>query len=200
MILKIVYGHDTMPGKDPLVEVVDEAMSQFIHMSRPGAYLVDFLPILRFIPSWFPGGGFKKEAKYNRKTLLDMINMPFSLVQDQMVCILVSSRNPFLMVDVPQKKGIAPPSYVSNLLSADDYTPDQEYAVKTSAATVYAGGADTVCPLLLCPLGPSPNAARTDQRAGPRILSPHAAVAGAAEEGSSRNRPCCRKRSLAGLQ
>lgn len=92
MILKIVYGHDTQSGHDPLVEIVDEAMSQFIVLSRPGAYLVDYFPLLRFVPSWFPGAQFKRDAKYYRKTLNDMIELPFREVQEKMVsfCCLYS--------------------------------------------------------------------------------------------------------------
>ncbi|TCD66583.1 hypothetical protein EIP91_001140 [Steccherinum ochraceum] len=125
MILKIVYGYDIKPGHDPLVEIVDEAMSQWIYLSRPGAYMVDFFPWLAYIPSWFPGATFKREGKKFRKTLDDLIHEPFKIVQAQM------------------NQGTAPPSYVSNILSADDYTPDQEWSVKASAATVGAAGADT---------------------------------------------------------
>ncbi|TCD66168.1 hypothetical protein EIP91_001722 [Steccherinum ochraceum] len=125
MILKIVYGYEIKPGNDPFVEIVDEAMSQFIYLSRPGAYMVDFFPWMRFIPSWFPGAHFKREGKKFRSTMDDMIHVPFNYVKDKM------------------KEGNAPPSYVANLLSSDDYTPDQDWGIKTSAATVYAGGADT---------------------------------------------------------
>ncbi|THH31823.1 hypothetical protein EUX98_g2367 [Antrodiella citrinella] len=47
---------------------------------------------------------------------------------------------PFREVHKQLKEGKATPSFVSNLLSADDYTPDMDYAIKTSAATIYAGG------------------------------------------------------------
>ena len=43
-----------------------------------------------------------------------------------------------------QKAGIAPPSYVHSVLSADDYTANQEYDVKISAASAYVGAVDTV--------------------------------------------------------
>lgn len=87
MILKIVYGYDVKPGSDHLVDIVDRTMANFNRISRPGAYLCNYLPLMRFIPSWFPGGGFKNEAKAYRKTHMDMINIPFTLVQDQMVSI-----------------------------------------------------------------------------------------------------------------
>ncbi|THH27951.1 hypothetical protein EUX98_g6235 [Antrodiella citrinella] len=120
MILKIVYRHDTKAGHDPLVELVDEAMSQFIMLSRPGAYAVDFIPWLKYVPAWFPGAKFQREAKYCRQTLTNMIE-----VKEQM------------------KQGKTAPSFVSKLLSADDYTPEMEYSVKTSAASIHSARADS---------------------------------------------------------
>jgi len=100
-------------------------MAQFITVSKLGAYLVDSLPWLRYVPSWFPGAQFKRDAKHYYDTLTDMIDVPFHEVQEKM------------------NQGVAAPSFVSNLLSADDYTPDKAYGIKSSAAAIYAGGADT---------------------------------------------------------
>ncbi|KIJ25993.1 hypothetical protein M422DRAFT_236734 [Sphaerobolus stellatus SS14] len=38
-------------------------MHNFAEAALPGNFLVDTLPILRYVPSWIPGGGFKKTAK-----------------------------------------------------------------------------------------------------------------------------------------
>ncbi|KAH9170063.1 cytochrome P450 oxidoreductase [Lactarius sanguifluus] len=40
---------------------------------RPGAWLVDTLPILRYIPAWMPGAGFKKFVK---RRMLDKTAVP----------------------------------------------------------------------------------------------------------------------------
>lgn len=88
MILKIIYGYSVKSGK-PLVEIVNKAMTEFSILSCPGTYRVDHIPFMRFIPSWMPGGGFKKEAKVFRQSLLDMINVPFDLVKKQMVRMLL---------------------------------------------------------------------------------------------------------------
>lgn len=86
VILKIIYGYNMKPGKNRLVEIVNVAMAQFDHLLKPGAFLVDSLPFLQFIPSWFPGGGFKTKAKFYRQTLANMLNFPFDVVKEQMVC------------------------------------------------------------------------------------------------------------------
>ncbi|TCD66167.1 hypothetical protein EIP91_001721 [Steccherinum ochraceum] len=123
--LKIAYGYETKVGHDDLVELVDEAMDQFTFLSKPGRYLVDFFPILKYVPAWVPGATFQRKAAFYRKTLTDMINIPFEMAQKQL------------------KAGTAKPSFTTDLLSADDYNSQKEYALKTSAATIYAGGADT---------------------------------------------------------
>lgn len=85
MILNIVYGYTIKAETDPLVKLANEALGQFVYVSRPGSYTVDFIPWLRFLPSWFPGTGFLKEAKIFKKTTEAMASVPFDLVKSQMV-------------------------------------------------------------------------------------------------------------------
>lgn len=69
--------------------IVKKAMNDLSYLSRPGSYMVNYLPILRFMPSWLPGGTFKIEAKQYRKTLSEMIDIPFELVKEQVVRTVV---------------------------------------------------------------------------------------------------------------
>ena len=85
MILKIIYGYDVKPENDHLLGIVKKAMNDFSYLSRPGSHMVNYLPVLRFMPSWLPGGTFKTEAKQYRKTLCEMIDIPFELVKQQVV-------------------------------------------------------------------------------------------------------------------
>ena len=43
-----------------------------------------------------------------------------------------------------QKAGTATQSFTADLLSAEDYNEQKAFALKTCAATIFAGGADTV--------------------------------------------------------
>lgn len=123
VILQITYGYKVQTDNDPMVRVVDNAMDQFSELVVPGAYLVDTLPILRFLPSWFPGAQFKRNAKAYAATLKDMVNLPFNFTRKQMA------------------EGTAPPSFVSNQLEAGG--PNEEDIIRWAAASLYAGGADT---------------------------------------------------------
>lgn len=178
MIVEIVYGLDIASAKDRLSEIVDGTSVQFNDMSRPGAYIVDSFPILRCIPSWFPGGTFHKEAEIAKKSLIDLINVPVQMVAEQMVCDLIISRHPQPEHHM-QKAGVAPVSYVSNLLSAEDYNPGQDWTIKRSAASAYGGGADTVCQTLslIGSFWSSHTQRRSDYRTSARFLPAYAAVA-----------------------
>lgn len=85
-ILQVVYGYTASEGKDSLIEKVDESMAQFSELLKFGTYLVDFFPWLRFVPEWFPGGGWKKTLRYHRKTMEEMSSIPFEMVKERMVC------------------------------------------------------------------------------------------------------------------
>ena len=85
IILKLVYGYDVSAGKDPLVELVDTAMEQFSISSTPGAFLVDVFPLLRYVPEWFPGAGWKKNVAPWKSKLTEMTDVPFNFVTARMV-------------------------------------------------------------------------------------------------------------------
>ena len=89
-ILKVVYGYTAREGKDSFIEKVDESMAQFSELLKFGTYFVDFFPWLRFVPEWFPGGGWKKTLRYHRQTMQEMSSIPFEMVKERMVCFRLS--------------------------------------------------------------------------------------------------------------
>ena len=114
-------------GRDPLVDNVDEAVAQFSAGSLPGAWLVDVMPILRHVPEWVPGANFKRLAREWNRCLNNMIETPYNFTKQQMA------------------SGVAPPSFLSNLLSNESsLTADELKNIKWAAGSLYAGGADTV--------------------------------------------------------
>ena len=40
---------------------------------------------VKYVPEWFPGAGFQKEASEARKIVKDFVNIPFQFTLDQMV-------------------------------------------------------------------------------------------------------------------
>ncbi|KII86264.1 hypothetical protein PLICRDRAFT_55999 [Plicaturopsis crispa FD-325 SS-3] len=125
IILLVSHGYEVKGPDDPFIDLANKAIAQFSECTIPGAFLVDVFPILRYVPAWFPGAGFKKLAKEWRQTLQDMAEEPYKFVLKQM------------------DAGTAVPSFTHDLLQTKDFTDEEKVAIKWSATSVYAGGADT---------------------------------------------------------
>ena len=85
IILKITHGYTVQEGSDPYVEIADRVLDEFAKATTPGAFLVDAVPILRYVPSWFPGADFQKLAVKWRASLTHMVEAPFALVKKHIV-------------------------------------------------------------------------------------------------------------------
>ncbi|KAG6915061.1 hypothetical protein DXG01_013668 [Tephrocybe rancida] len=124
IILRISHGYQVQEKDDPLVKIADTASDQFSLSTIPGKYLVDTLPSLRHVPAWLPGAGFKRMAKEWSATLHELVDRPHNFVKQQM------------------QAGTAPVSFTSSLMDGESVDAEEEFAIKWSAASLYAGGAD----------------------------------------------------------
>ncbi|PKY03509.1 cytochrome P450 [Aspergillus campestris IBT 28561] len=161
VILKIAYGYTIEPhGRDPLVDMANDAMEEFSMAATPGVWLVDTIPWLKHLPGWLPGTGFKKTAAAWRKTLLNTIERPYRFVEEQM------------------SRGTYAPSYVASLLEEDSgqWTAEDERVAKWTAASLYLGGADTTVSSLACfflAIARNPDAQRKAQEEIDRVVGVH---------------------------
>ncbi|KAF5327657.1 hypothetical protein D9619_004794 [Psilocybe cf. subviscida] len=81
-IMSITYDYDIKAKADPFVHLVDSAVDVLSKAFLPGAAIVNVFPILRFLPSWLPGTGFKKDIVEGRELTSRMKEIPFRYVQD----------------------------------------------------------------------------------------------------------------------
>ncbi|KAJ7242999.1 cytochrome P450, partial [Mycena rebaudengoi] len=128
LIMSIAYGIDTLPSNDPYMETAEAAIDAITQAVVPGRYLVDMIPILKYVPAWFIGAGFKRQAREWKKLTDKMVQLPFQAAQR-----LVTN-------------GTAPPSYVSDKLQDIDENQDREHqekAIQDTAGIMYVGGFDT---------------------------------------------------------
>ncbi|KAJ7259486.1 hypothetical protein B0H12DRAFT_1108246 [Mycena haematopus] len=77
--MAIGYGYEVQPSNDRFVSLSENA-SVF-----PGAVAVNTFPILRYLPSWMPGAGFKLFAAESRQLTKEMREVPFDFVKQNMV-------------------------------------------------------------------------------------------------------------------
>ncbi|KAJ7625703.1 cytochrome P450 [Roridomyces roridus] len=129
VILSSTYGIEALPSDDPYVELADEAMRGLAAGNVPGVWLVDIFPILKYLPSWFPGAGFKRKALEWRGWARGMMDVPFAETKRQM------------------ELGTAPPSYTVDYLRAledSNHAFYEEYHVKATSGIMFAAGTDTI--------------------------------------------------------
>ena len=74
-VLKIVYGIHAEDVNNRYLKLAEESMDPIANALVPGKFLVEHLPILKHVPSWFPGAGWKglfirwRDSRYRAKTL-----------------------------------------------------------------------------------------------------------------------------------
>lgn len=132
-MLRILYGYETNSQKtDPVVANSNQVMEEFSKATSPGAWMVDLIPWLRYLPEWMPGAGFKKTAKIWRKHLKSSIEDPYTFVKEQMT------------------KGKDNVSYVAGLIKDVNRHIDseEEAVISWTAASMLNAGTDTTAGVL----------------------------------------------------
>ncbi|KAJ7495373.1 cytochrome P450 [Mycena latifolia] len=127
LIMAVTYGIRIEPSNDPYITLANTVVQTSALAAVPGRFLVNTLPCLKYIPSWFPGAGFKRQAKEWSKLARELVDRPFAETKREM------------------DSGIAPRSFTAEHLYGlrDQDTYYQEKHVKATAATMFAAGADT---------------------------------------------------------
>ncbi|EDR09903.1 uncharacterized protein LACBIDRAFT_189790 [Laccaria bicolor S238N-H82] len=129
-IMEICYGITVLEDNDPYISIAKEAM-EGIAEAGPGAFLVDLLPVLKYVPRWFPGAEFKRKAARWRACLCEMLERPYPRVKWEL------------------ESGNARPSILQSMISnlpdeSDPKRGEAEKMAKAVTAAAYGGGSDTI--------------------------------------------------------
>ncbi|KAF9233018.1 cytochrome P450 [Melanogaster broomeanus] len=127
-IMSVVYGYEVSSTGDPYLNIVEKATHAMTTTLAPTRIMLLFLfPFLPNIPTWAPGGGFRRRAMELKEFGRQMMDAPFRYVQDALA------------------QGTAAPSMISVALKDLDSErdADQIETIKGAAAGAYGGGADT---------------------------------------------------------
>ncbi|EMD35994.1 hypothetical protein CERSUDRAFT_52911 [Gelatoporia subvermispora B] len=117
-VITVTYGVRSASAEQEFIILAEEINRVCQKAAIPGAYLCDFVPWLKYAPSWVP---FQRVATYGRRLLDDVLDKPFKYVQKEM------------------DTGKAVPSLVQHLLSdPPEAVADFEEKVKRAAATIFA--------------------------------------------------------------
>ena len=85
LALTIAYGLPIREHDDPHLALAEEALRTVSAAVVPGAFLVDFMPFLKYVPEWMPGAGFQKTAKKYHEIQGRFRNEPFNAALRNMV-------------------------------------------------------------------------------------------------------------------
>ncbi|KAH9929328.1 cytochrome P450 [Fomitopsis serialis] len=128
LIIGVAYGLEVQPKDDPYVATAERALHAMAMAGNAGSFLVDSIPILRHVPTWFPGAEFRRKAIEWKKSTTAMVEVPFKAVKRAIA------------------DGMATPSMIASLLGTLDESDDSTHLEKLYsgvAAAAYTGGSDT---------------------------------------------------------
>jgi hypothetical protein len=90
IIIRISYGFEDAEYNQNLVKQAEVLVSGFSESMVPGRYLVNAFPVLKKLPAWLPGGGFKNHFK-SLSTVSDEIVGVYDEVKLSLVSNLASA-------------------------------------------------------------------------------------------------------------
>ncbi|KAG6819405.1 hypothetical protein H0H93_012135 [Arthromyces matolae] len=138
-ILSIAYGIDVTSKDDSYLKFAQEATRSVVAAAIPGTFLVDSIPLLKYVPEWMPFAGFKRKARHWRKFAEDAVNKPYEFAKRTF------------------ENGHSLPSYVARCLqniSKSKNVAFQEEVIKTSSGSMFVAGSDsTIGVIASCILG-----------------------------------------------
>ncbi|KAF8977284.1 cytochrome P450 [Cyathus striatus] len=128
LVVKVAYGKDIVSDDDPYIDISNKGLESLTSCGSVGSTPIDFMPFLRYLPSWFPGTYYAYKARSFRPAVRKMHEYPFDIVKNQL------------------RNGDAPPSFLSYHLSRlqGKYDDDEHMDdLKGSACVIFAAGAET---------------------------------------------------------
>ncbi|PFH48550.1 hypothetical protein AMATHDRAFT_81734 [Amanita thiersii Skay4041] len=157
--LAVTYGHEMGTDEnDYLYRVAELTAKAAEELSMPGRTLINLLPFLKYIPSWFPGATIQREAADVRKVADVYKNRPYDSLKKDLAT------------------GIANPCMLSKILEQQEKLGNmavEERVVKEAIATVYLAGAETtadVTLMFLMAMALHPDVAKKAQKELDRVV------------------------------
>lgn len=85
VIFRAFYGVKIQGRSDPYMVLSSRVVDGLNIAGKPGAFYVDVLPALKYIPEWFPGTSWKGVARYHRENSYRARQEPYNNVIEKMV-------------------------------------------------------------------------------------------------------------------
>ncbi|KAM5539712.1 hypothetical protein V8D89_006525 [Ganoderma adspersum] len=129
MAMRVTYGISPKDQHDEALALAKEGVRIFTEAFVPGKYLVESFPILKYVPPWFPGAGFQRQAARWRHT--------YELVRNKTYDGSIAT----------MRKGPFQHSMVTTMVKEAEeegtFSAETDDLARGVSAAVYLGGADT---------------------------------------------------------
>ncbi|KAI0790962.1 cytochrome P450 [Abortiporus biennis] len=134
-ILKIVYGVDVDDMNHEYIRLSQGVLDCENEAHTPGKFLIDFFPILRHLPGWFPGVKFKAFVEQHRPTVMGMRFKPF---EDIKKAAADGTASPSIALTLLGELQNSP----KDMFGAGRFSGQEETAINVTGVT-YIAGIDT---------------------------------------------------------
>ncbi|KAG7087487.1 hypothetical protein E1B28_013449 [Marasmius oreades] len=138
IILEIIYGYQLQAKNDPYIKLADDAWVGLKEAGNHGSFLVDYIPILKHVPSCFPGASFKTKAEVWGSFTDQLKDCPWAFLKQSM------------------EEGMAVPCFSTRNLekfkiscAESGQNSVMEEVIKNCAAVSLTAGADTTVSAVL---------------------------------------------------
>ncbi|OBZ67543.1 O-methylsterigmatocystin oxidoreductase [Grifola frondosa] len=129
----IMYGFE--PQDDKYFFLLEKASESTAEGLVSGTFLVEFIPFLKYIPSWVPGAGFQKKFAEWRAASAGLRDIPFGVAKEAFNAGTASSCIETALLEKISRNG-------------GEYAVEEEEFAKDALATAHEGGADTTFSLI----------------------------------------------------
>ncbi|KAF9465137.1 cytochrome P450 [Collybia nuda] len=130
IFMSTIYGIDVVERHDPYIVTQKKANGAISMATTPGNFIVESLPLLKYLPTWFPFAEFKRMAVKWQNDAHDMLWRPIQVVRKDLATgyptSSCASRGMLKLQDLP-----------------DDERPGQEFILQRALASMAPAG-DTV--------------------------------------------------------
>ncbi|KAF5366012.1 hypothetical protein D9758_006591 [Tetrapyrgos nigripes] len=152
IILYTTYGITEKEDMDAFIELVNNAAESINATAIHGSFLMDYFPLLRYVPAWFPGAHFKRKAVHWAQSTSELVNKPWNQLR--------ASISSGTAISCFGTKCLQKLNLTLNAADATEDTSDlgmskaasdtkMEEVIRNCAGTAYMAGADTSVSLIL---------------------------------------------------
>ena len=74
-VMDVVYGLRVADKNDKYIAIAERGARVFSEVAAPGRWLAEIFPALAYVPAWFPGAQFKRNANRWKKDMAALRNV-----------------------------------------------------------------------------------------------------------------------------